>query len=134
MSKLKKVYFAGWLAAVSAGSFANGVCDGFEVSLKNSTADGYVIQRMDLTNGKLEPGQLGLLKSNTEQVFTVNKANSDEIMEGNITLKRASLPTKTVKIHFSLKDKKAFCEHNDKESSGSVEKKRAVGAVYYTIK
>ena len=133
MSKLKNLFVAGCLTAVSASSFAGGVCDGFEVTLKNTNSDDFIIEKVDLTNGKLEPGHLGILKSDTQQVLTVNKSNPDEVMEGDITLKRATLPTKTIKIRFTLKDKKAFCEHRDKGSSGPIEKTRTVGGVNYTI-
>ena len=133
MSKLRDLMVAGCLTAVSAGSFASGVCEGFEVSLKNTNSDDFMIEKVELTNGELEPGQPSLLKSGTEQVLTVNKASPDEAMEGSITLKRVSLPTKTAKIHFTLKDKKAFCEHSEQDSSGPVEKSRTVGGVNYTI-
>ena len=134
MSKLRNLCIAGCLAAVSTGSFADGVCDGFEVTLKNTNSDDYLIEKVKLSNGKLEPGHLALLKGNTEQVLKVNKSNPDEVMEGHITLKRKSIPTKTVKIDFTLEDKKVFCEHSDKDSSGPVEKTRTVGGVDYSIK
>lgn len=121
--------------AISSVSFAQGICDGFIVSLKNTLPDEFIIRTIHINGATLEPGHIDILKGKTEQKLTVNNASKDDRMEGKITLNSLSLPTKEIRIRFYLSDKGLYCQHTDNNSQGDhpVEKNRDFGGVTYKI-
>lgn len=88
-----------------------------------------------LNGAEIQPGVFEKLNHKSEQVFTINRSKQDLPMTGEFTLHTLSLPSKTVKIQYSLENKVAFCEHNDNspQSDYAVEKNRKIGEVQYTI-
>lgn len=110
-------------------------CDGFQIKLKNNLADDLLVTKISLNGADIQPGGFEKLDANSEQVFTINQSNDNVPMNGEFTLRTLSLPSKTVKVRYSLENKTAFCEHTDNspESDYTVEKTRSIGQVHYSI-
>jgi len=132
---IKQLVTAPVLLAASYGAFANGICDKFELYLKNDSADDLVISSIHLSNAQFEPGHLDILKSNSAQKILVNHANKDAVMEAKLKLHTVSLPSKKVTLRFNLEDKGAYCAHSDQGSSGDLpfEQQRYLGGIEYKL-
>jgi len=110
-------------------------CNGFELKIKNSLADDLLVTRVKLGGADIQPNGFEKLKAKTQQVFTVNNTSEDAVMNGEFVFRTISLPSKEVKIQYTLENSKLICEHSDisPASDYSVEKMRLPGKVKYTI-
>lgn len=136
MKTLQYVSMASCLMFAATGlSYADGICDGFEIKLKNGLPDDFIVNKIHLKNGAIQPNHMETLKGNSEQIFTVNNAAKNATMEGELSLHTVSIPSKKIKIKFTLNNKGAYCKHRDKDSGGdySVSNTRMPGGVNYTI-
>ncbi|STY28300.1 Uncharacterised protein [Legionella wadsworthii] len=133
MTNLKYALIASLI--VTGAASASPACDGFQIRLKNNLADDLLITSIKLSGADIQPGLIGELKSHSEQVFTIGHTTSDLPMNGEFTLHTISLPTKTVKIKYTLENKSTFCEHTENSSQGdyAVEKSRKIGEVQYSL-
>lgn len=133
MNKLKIAALATLL--ISGAVSADPACNGFQVKVKNNLAEDLLVSKISLTGAEIQPGHFETLKAKTEQVFTVNGSNEQLGMDGEFVLHTISLPSKTVKIRYTLMNKGAICEHTEYSPVGdySVEKSRGVGEVKYSI-
>lgn len=133
MNKFKIAALASLL--VSGAAFADPACNGFQLKIKNNLAEDLLVSKISLTGAEIQPGTFETLKAKTEQVFTVNASNEDLGMDGEFALHTISLPSKTVKIRYTLMNKGAICEHTEYSPGGdySVEKTRGLGEVKYSI-
>lgn len=133
MNKLKLAIFASIFAStiVSAGT----ACEGFQIRLKNNLADDLLVTSIKLQGANIQPGVFEKLNSRSEQVFTINQVSDSIPMNGEFTLRTLSLPSKTVKINYSLENNGAVCEHTDKSPASDypLEKTRKLGEVQYAI-
>ncbi len=120
---------------VTGSAFAAPSCDGFQIKLKNNLADDLIVTSIKLNGADIDPGMFEKLGSKSEQVFTVNHSKENVLMKGEFNLHTLSLPSKTVKIKYTIENKTGFCEHTDKspKSDYAVEKTREIGQVKYSI-
>lgn len=137
MNTLNKIGIASLISiATSLAALAEGACENFDITLESTIPDNLLVRKIELDNGaKLEPSNFEVIKGNTQQKFTVNNASADDAMNGKIVLNTVSLPTKEVRLLFSIKNKKIFCEHTDNGSTGDyhLEKSRHTNGVSYKI-
>lgn len=128
MLGLSTLLFSGIAAAGPA-------CNGFEIKIKNHLADDLLVTGIKLNGADFQPDTIQKLDSKQEQVFTVNNSNDDVPMHAELSFKTISLPIKSVKIQFDLKNKGLICKHSDStpDSDYSVDKTRTIGGVSYTI-
>ncbi|WP_058534509.1 hypothetical protein [Legionella saoudiensis] len=114
---------------------ANPACDSFQLRIKNNLAEDLAITKISLTGAKIQPGHFEVLKAKTEQVFTVNSSNENVRMDGEFNFHTISLPSKSVKIRYSLINSGMTCEHKEysPDLDYAVEKTRNIGEVSYTI-
>ena len=133
MNKIKLACLVSLLSTSIA--YATTPCDGFEFKLKNNLADDLLVTTIQLHGADLQPGGIQKIASKTTQAFTVNSSKADVPMNGEFVFHTISLPVKTVKIQFDLKNVGLICEHSDHSpaSDYSVEKTRLPGSVNYTI-
>ena len=137
MNAVKKLGLASGLAFGLMGmAQAGSVCSGFQVKLKNTLPDDFVITNVQMTNGNLQPGAGQTLRGKSEQIFVVNDASKKEAIFGEFSLSSVSLPVKNVKIKFRLKDHALYCGHHTQDKSGdyTVKGHRSPGRITYTLK
>ncbi|MDR3504183.1 MAG: hypothetical protein P4L79_16565 [Legionella sp.] len=98
-------------------------------------ADDLLVTTIKLNGAEIQPAVFEKLNHKSEQVFTINRSNQDLPVTGEFTLHSISLPSKTVKIKYTLENNVGFCEHTDNSPQGdyAIEKKRKMGAVQYNI-
>jgi hypothetical protein len=132
MNTLKLVFAATTL--LTAATVQAATCDGFEIKIKNHLADDLIVTNIGMDGAELQPGGIQKLNANQEQVFTVNASKQDD-MKGHLTFRTMSIPSKTVKIRFDLKNSGLICEHTDTspDTDYQVDKIRLPGKVDYTI-
>lgn len=132
-NKIKLACFASLLfsGVISAAT----PCDGFELKIKNSLAEDILVTTINLNGAELQPGGIQKINSNNEQVFTVNNSAENVAMNGEFVFHTISLPSKSVKIQFDMKNLGLLCEHTDNTPSSDFEvsKTRLPGKVNYTI-
>jgi len=133
MNKIKLACLASLI--VSGVAAANPSCDGFQIRLKNNLADDLLISKIKLSGAQIQPGTFENLKSKTEQVFTINGSAENVPMTGEFTLRTISIPSKTVKVKYTLENNLAACLHDDFSPAGdyALEKTRTTGEVQYSI-
>lgn len=120
---------------LSGVASADPACNGFQIKIKNNLAEDLLVSRINLTGADIQPGSFETLKAKSEQVFTVNGSNVDIGMDGEFALRTIALPSKSVKIRYSLANQGPVCEHTEYSpvSDYAVEKSRGVGEVTYNI-
>jgi len=134
MNKLKLACFATLLATGIAQ--ASTPCDGFEIKIKNQLADDLLVTRIVLNGADIQPGGIQKIDGQATQVFTVGKSAENVPMQGDFVFHTISLPSKEVKVRFTLENSGLICEHTDIEVADndySVEKTRLPGKVDYNI-
>lgn len=133
MNKLKLTLIASTLVTGIASAAPS--CDGFQIRLKNNLADDLLVTTIKLNGAEIQPGTFEKLDSKSEQVFTINRSTEGLPMKGEFTLHTISLPSKTVKVEYTLDNKVAFCEHDDVSPRGdfALEVNRKFGEAQYTI-
>jgi hypothetical protein len=133
MNKIKLACLSSLL--ISGIASAAPACNGFHINLKNNLADDLLVTAIKLNGAQIQPTSFEKLKSKTVQVFTVNGSTENVPMAGEFTLRTISLPSKTVKINYTLENTLATCTHTDTSpaSDYAVEKTRKLGEVEYTV-
>lgn len=123
------------LLAVGVAHAASVPCNGFEVKIKNNTPDDLLVNKIELSGASLQPQGIQVLKTHTEQTFTVNNSERDVKMKGLLEFHSISLPSKKASLSFNLKNVAVICQHDDQGSSSdySLDKTRLPGNVTYTI-
>ncbi len=135
MKKLPKI--VGVVVFLAAGiAQADSACNGFAFKIKNNLADNLVATSVKLNGASIQPGSLEKLQAGSEIVFTVNGSADNVPMEGHFEFATISLPSKKVKIDYTLVNNGLICEHTNVPIEGNdyaVEKTRLPGKVDYTI-
>lgn len=133
---IKKITLVCLSSILTAGlAHATAACNGFEIKLKNNTADDLLVHKIELNGAEVQPGGIQKINSRAEQVFTVNQSVDGRLMEGIIELHSITLPSKSVTLKFQLKNQLLVCQHDDAGSSSDygLDKTRLPGHVTYTI-
>lgn len=132
-NKIKSFCFVSLLATNI--SYAAPPCDGFEIKIKNAVAEDLLVTTIKLKGADIQPGGIQKIGSKKTQVFTVNSSNTNRPMNGEFKFHTISLPSKSVKIQFGLKNVGLVCEHTERspKSDYAVNKTRLPGSVDYTI-
>src|ERR1044071_6962233 len=133
MNKNKYIVAASLLAVGIAQ--ASSSCEGFEVKIKNQTADDLVVRKIKLEGAVLQPGGIQHLKRNSEEVFTVSNAPKDGVvLKGDLVINSVSLPLKKVHIQFDMVSKDGACKLTDTSPSTDLplSKSESDGQVKYT--
>ena len=133
MNKIKLACLASLLIGGVASAAPS--CDAFQIKLKNNLADDLLVTTIKLQGAQIQPGNFEKLSSKSEQVFTVNSSAENVAISGEFVLHTISLPSKTVKIRYTLENTLAACVHTDNSpaSDYAVDKSRTVGEVAYSI-
>ncbi len=137
---MKKSYLA-CLSLVFAANLvqaSSNPCDTFEIKIKNASKDDLLVTKVRLDNATIQPNSIELLKEGMEQTFTISESSSTANMNGEFDFKSITIPVKTVKIRYELKNRGfplPICRHNDKPQNNdySVEKTRMPSTVLYKI-
>lgn len=110
-------------------------CNGFQIKVKNNLADDLLVTNINLNGADMAPGGIQKLTANTEQAFTVNNSLENLPMTGTFVFHTISLPSKEVKINFTLQNSGLVCEHTDASVNNvfSVDSTRLPGTVNYSI-
>ncbi|KTD19098.1 hypothetical protein [Legionella jordanis] len=134
MKKFKLACVSSLLLAAGLAKAGN-PCDSFEIKVKNNLADDLVVRKIQLQGADLQPGGIQKINSKSEEVFTVSNSAEKIPMKGELILNTISLPTKEVKIRFTLENSGLICKHDDNNSQSDLglEKTRLPGKVLYTI-
>ncbi len=132
MKTFKLACIATLLVSSASIYAANTPCAGFEIKVKNHLADDLLVTNAAIHGAQLQPGGMSKIGAKTEQVFTVNNVNAEN-MKADIVLHTISM--KQVKISFDLHNGKLACKHTDTSpaSDYSVSKIRLPGKVDYII-
>jgi hypothetical protein len=133
---LNKIKLACLVSLLSSSfTYASTPCDGFELKIKNNLADDLLVSTIKLNGADLQPGGIQKIDGKSSQVFTVNSSAENTPMAGEFIFHTISIPSKTVKIKFTLNNLILVCEHADIStvSDYAVEKTRLPGSVNYTI-
>lgn len=136
---MKKIIFC----CIAATFALNGIafaststpCNKFEIHLTNKLSDDLLVTTADMKGADIDPSNIKKIKSNKTRVFTVFGSQDDVLMNGEFVLHTITVPSKTVKVEFELKNVLAVCEHTDKSPASDVpvDKTRSPGKVRYTI-
>ncbi|CDZ76798.1 hypothetical protein BN59_01074 [Legionella massiliensis] len=133
MNKLKITLIASalWTSVVSAAPS----CDGLIIRLRNNLLDDLLMTTNNLTGAAIQPKFFEKLKGKSEQILTINGTSEEVPMAGEIVLYTITLPSRVIKIQYTLENKLAYCEHTDKsiQSDYIVQKNRNIGEVQYSI-
>lgn len=132
MKKALNVCLASLLA--SGISYAAQPCDGFQIVIKNNTADKFYATTVHLEGAAIQPG-LVELNAQSEMVFTVSNSQDAPSLDGEMVFRTFSLPSKKIHIVFDLKNQMIMCEHTNKEVTKDypIESTRFPGKVTYNI-
>lgn len=132
-NKIKLTFLAACL--VGGVAQASPACDGFEIKIKNKLADKLLLSTSHINGAELQPGGIQAIDAGKEQVFTVNESSNDMSMIGEFVFHTISLPSKKLKIRFSLKNSGPVCSHQDEspKSDYNLDKTRLPGKVKYSI-
>ena len=132
MKKITSIFLASFLA--SGISYAAQPCDGFQVVVKNNTADKFYATTVHVDAASIQPG-LVELNANSEMVFSVSNSEEASALVGEMIFTTFSLPSKKAHISFDLKNQTLLCEHTNKDvpNDYSVVSARLPGKVTYNI-
>lgn len=133
MSKIKLLGLSSLF--VSSSATAAPACSGFELVIKNKSTDDLFISIAQLSGAEISPIGLKKIDKNATQVFVVNNSKSKETMSGEFNLHTISIPSKDVKIKYSLSNSWGICKHTQEQvvSDFNVGKTRSLNKVTYTI-
>lgn len=132
MKKITNIFLVSLLA--SGIGYAAQPCDGFQVVVKNNTADKFYATTAHIDAATIAPG-LVELNANSEVVFTVSDSEEAPALVGEMIFRTFSLPSKKVHISFDLKNQALLCEHTNKDAYNEykVDSTRLPGKVTYNI-
>lgn len=113
MNKLKLISLA--LFTMSSFAYAGSQCDNMQIKIENHLSDNLRITKMAAVGGELQPKRIELIAAKQDQIFTLSTNGSTAI---EIEMHPGLQLNKTVRLVFSLNDRRLRCDHDDEGSTG----------------
>lgn len=124
------------VVALLASNLAQALpCDGFQIKIKNDLPDSIFASSKKLTDARIDPDNILIIKAHSERVLVVNQSVENAIMKGTFVFRTETLPVKTVKVNFDLTNDLSACLLTDysPKSDYVVNQQQALNQVIYTI-
>jgi len=136
---MKTIYAIGFTAVLfTSAAFADLTpCDGFKIVVSNQLPDMLLVTKVSLDGAEITPSHIDKISSGSKETFSVINSANGRGMTGIIDLHTLSIPSKKVKIQFTLDNAVAVCSHTDTTQNQNNDfpatASREIGAVHYTV-